>query len=259
MADREPQQGVADAAGVTAGARQGKAAGGHRGFEDPGVEACRPSERARAAGMTHCGNAEGGEYERVPKAQVKAGGTVLAPGSQIPRGVRTRCSSGSFRHIWPTGDPRRVCSLMPGPLPGEEPASGRGDSGGLARRDSSHQDLERSARRIVVSAGRQAECQVQLEHHPVMPIYEAVVPVDSGPDPVPHLPGLSRVRAASWPSGPHRCDLPHPPTPRATANLTSRPARTGRLAAADPQRGRFVDTPSPRAGWCCLRFRCESI
>ncbi len=35
-----------------------------------------------------------------------------------------------------------------GPLPGEEPASGRGDSGGLARRDGSHQDLERSARRI---------------------------------------------------------------------------------------------------------------
>ena len=65
--------------------------------------------------------------------------------------------------------------------------------------------------------------------------------------------------AASWPSGSHRCDLPHPPTPRATATSTSRPARTGVWPRLIPHRGRFVDAPSPRAGWCCLRFRCESI
>jgi len=41
MADREPQQGVVDAAGVTAGARQGKAAAGHR-------TDCRPAWSGRA-------------------------------------------------------------------------------------------------------------------------------------------------------------------------------------------------------------------
>ena len=122
-----------------------------------------------------------------------------------------------------------------GPLPGEEPASGRGDSGGLARRAGSHQDLERSARRIVVSTGRPAECQVQLEHHPVMPVYEAVVPVDSGPHPVPHLPRLSRVRAASWPSGSHRCDLPPSNAPH-NRHLDQPAREDGRLAAADPHR-----------------------
>jgi len=61
----------------------------------------------------------------------------------------------------------------------------------------------------------------------VTPVYEAVVPVTADLIPVPHLPGLSSVRAASWPSGSHRCDLPHLPTPPAIATLTSRPARTG--------------------------------